>query len=288
MATFGAQSVLARQTSDVPDRASSRAPIVVSRPVLQAAMAAELAKDYNAATTTNSARFFADVVLDLAADAQAADPHGPPLLLRHADWFDAFLDAAGIEASRVPLHVKLAYEYQQDVMIDYDIDRVIKSVDGERPRLAVSVQIGWPESLDLPSKYSYEDTLASPKLQITNHRMIRHRLLHFGDVVSYDDVNGMTGRPTTGFLATVFKVIGEGHIDWSRIYIAEDGMQVTRGSAHKGPFSVTETINVRPDGKGDKGLPADTPEWRAIEDRLKEKPDIEYHKWSLPEFDARW
>ena len=189
----------------------------------------------------------------------------------------------------MPLHVKLAHDYRQDVLVDYDIDNIVKSVrDGEWPAFAVSVQIGWPVSPDLPGHYSYEDTLSKPKLQVTNHRLIKHRLVDFGDIVAYDEVNGMTGRPTTGLLAVLFKVIGEGRVDWSRIFIADNGIQVARGGASKGPFRVTETFFVRPDGTGAKGLPENTPMWLAIEERLKQKPRIEYHDWTLPDFDPTW
>ncbi|MCB0717942.1 MAG: hypothetical protein KDD65_05825 [Bacteroidetes bacterium] len=263
--------------------------LVVSREDLRRAMDKEVALDYSAFTTTNSARFFADVVLMLAREAQEKDPHGPPLLFKHEDWYDAFLDAVGIDRSEAPIHVRLAYQYKQDVLIDYDIDAVVKSVkDGPDPLLAVSVQLGWPESLDLGMKYSYEDTLSKPHLQITNHRLIQHRLLDFGDIVSYDEVDGMTGRPTTGIMAAIFKLFGEGRINWSRIFIADNGVQVTRGSASKGPFSVVETVHVLPDGTGDKGLPAETEKWEAIERRLAAKPKVEYKQWRLPDFSADW
>ncbi len=265
---------------------SSQRMIIVSQEDLQAAMAAELVENYDASKTTNAARFFAGVVLDLGEQAQQRDPHGPPLFLGHDDWYRAFVDAGGIADGVIPLHVRLARDFRQDVMIDYDIDGTIKKVkNGERPRLALSVQIGWPESESLGRNYSYEDTLAKPILQITNHRVIRQRILDFGDVISFDEVTGITGRPTTGLLAFFFKVIGEGHIDWSRFYIADNGIQVTRGGAHKGPFSTTETIHVFPDGRGESGIPGKEEMWRSIESRIKDKPKIEYHDYTLPDFE---
>ena len=252
-------------------------------------MAAERALPYDASVTTNAARHFAGVVYRLAQEAQKANPHGPPLLLKHSDWFDAVLDLTGMAADEVPLHVKLAHDYRQDVLIDYDIDNVVKAVDDStRPDLAVSIQVGWPVSPDLPSQFSYKDTLSKPVLQVTNQRLIKHRLVYFEDLIVYDQISGITGRPTTGLLALLFKVIGEGRVDWSRMIIAADGTQVARGGASKGPFSVTETFYVRPDGSGEKGLPAKTPEWIALEDRLKHIPRIEYHDWTLPDFDPTW
>ena len=281
------------QESGQPDGASTDAStpevLVVSQADLQAAMAAERALPYDAAVTTNAARYFAGVLFRLARNAQTADPQGPPLLLRYDYWFDAFLNLSGLKAAEAPLHVKLAYNHRQDVLIDYAVDKVIKSVsDGTWPDLALSVQVGWPVSPDLPSHFSYEDTLAKPKLQVTNHRLIKHRLLYFGNLIVYDQISGMTGRPTTGLLGILFKMIGEGRVNWSRMLIADNGIQVARGKASKGPFSVTETFFVRPDGTGEKGLPAKTPQWLEIEAQLKQMPRIEYHEWTLPDFDPTW
>jgi len=128
-----------------------------------------------------------------------------------------------------------------------------------------------------------------PKLQVTNHCLIRHRLLDFGDIVAYFFVvDGMMGRPTTGLLYVLCKVIGEGRMNCSRIILADNGKQVARGGASKEPFRVTETIFVRPDGTGAKGPPAKTAEWLAIEERLKQQPRIEYHDWALPDCVPAW
>jgi hypothetical protein len=252
-------------------------------------MEAERALPYDASVTTNAARYFAGVVYRLARQGQAADPHGPPLLLRYDDWFEAFLNLSGLEAGEVPLHVRLAYEYRQDVLIGYDIDRVVKSVDGDdRPDLAVCVQLGWPESPDLPSHYSFEDTLSNPKLKVTYQRLIKQRLLYFGDIIVFDRISGVSGRPTTGLLGLLFKLIGEGRADWTRMMVADNDILVGRGRATKGPFSVTDSFIVRPDGTAEKGLPAKAPEWLEIEARLKRMPRIEYHEWSLPDFDPNW
>ena len=279
----------AQATAVAPSEGVALEVRVVSRADLEAAMAAEQALPYNASITTNAARHFAGVVYRLAHDAQAANPHGPVLLIRYDDWFEAILNLTGLPAKEAPLHVRLAYDHRQHVLIDYDMDHVIKSVHGgEEPELALSVQVGWPASSDLPSHYSYEDTLTSPRLQVTNHRLIRQRMLYFDDLIVYDQVQGVTGRPTTGPLSLLFKVIGEGRVRWSRMFIASNGIQVVRGKASKGPISVTETFFIRPDGTGEKGLPARSSAWLAVEARLKRMPGIAYHPWRLPDFDPNW
>lgn len=251
---------------------------------LQEAMNTEAARAYDETATTNSGRFFAAVILTVGRYAQDENPNGPPILLRHEDWYRAFMNAIGRDDDEAPTFAELAFRNMQDVLIDYNIDGVVESVDGEQPSLALNVQLGWPDLDELPDSYSFADTLSDPSLQVTYHRISRHRLLDFGDVVLFDEIDGLSGRPTTGFLAAFFRLIGEGQIDWTRIYVADDRMQVTRGKAHKGPFSLTETVHVLPNGVGSKGLPDDDPKWVAIEERLKSIPRVHYREWSLPDF----
>ncbi|MDX1740990.1 MAG: hypothetical protein R3178_06840 [Rhodothermales bacterium] len=263
--------------------------VVVSRAALEAAMRAEAALPYDGFVTTNAARYFAGVVYRLAREAIGSGSAGIPLLLRHDDWFEAYLSLSGLDAGEAPLHVRLAFDHRQDALIEYGVDRVVKSVrDGVPPDLAVNLQIGWPESSDLPDQYSYEDTLSKPQLKVTNHRLIKYRLVYFGDVTVYDEMSGLSGRPTSGLLSLLFRVIGEGRAHWTRFLIARDGTQLGRGRAKKGPFAVTETFHVQPDGTANKGLPDESPEWMAAERRLKNIPDIEYHEWTLPDFDVAW
>ena len=60
---------------------------------------------------------------------------------------------------------------------EYGNDRVIRRVlQGEAPSLALSVSIGWSEGRGAAKSYSYEDTLSTPKLKVTNKRLIRYRL----------------------------------------------------------------------------------------------------------------
>jgi hypothetical protein len=94
---------------------------------------------------------------------------------------------------------------------------------------------------------------ALPRLKVTYKRLIREKMLYFGDLFVYDQVSGVGGRPTTGLVSLLFKVIGEGHVDWSRTIVADNGVQVALGKAGKGPFSLTETFFVRPDGSGGEG-----------------------------------
>jgi len=110
-----------------------------------------------------------------------------------------------------PAFIRLGHEYEQDIYLEYGNDRVIRRVlQCEAPTLALSVSIGWREERGAPKSYSYEDTLSTPKLKVTNKRLIRYRLLEFGDMVVFDEITGLYGRPTSGVLGLLFQLIGEG------------------------------------------------------------------------------
>ncbi|MFV1981469.1 MAG: hypothetical protein ACC655_09980 [Rhodothermia bacterium] len=258
--------------------------VVVERADLRAAMADELPKGYDPTATTNGGRFFAEVVLRLAREAHSRNPDGPPLLIRYQDWFESFLDINGLTHQTAPVGSRLAYEHRQDVLIDYRGRTIVKgSKSGVYPQFAVNVQVSWPRSAQLPDRYSIEDTTSTPKLRVTNQRVIRFRLLDFDDMIVYDEVEGITGRPVSGVLGALFAIIGDGRFVWTRFSIAEDGTQVIYAKAKKGFFSITEIVTVQPNGVARKGLPNDSPEMTALGKRLKEDIELEYGDWAMPD-----
>ena len=232
---------------------------------------------YDPTATTNVARFQAQVVLLLAREAHSVDPQGPPLLIKHDNWFQAFLQMNNLSRETAPTFARLAVEYEQDLWVDYNSEHVIKEIkEGGRPHFAVNVTSAWPKTNGLPSKYSFEDTLSKPKLKVTNKNLITYRLLDFGDMIVYDQIKGLTGRPTSGVLAVLFKFIGEGRVVQSRMAITEDGLQICRVHAKKSLFGVKTTVTVQPDGETEKGLPEGRPDLIALEERLKEPIKIIY------------
>ena len=234
-------------------------------------MAEEMLEDYDPTATTNAGRFFAHVLFSLAKEAYDRDSDGPPLLIRHQDWFSAFLEVNGLTQQTAPIGSRLAFEYRQDVMVDYRGHSIVKSSgNGVYPLFALNVQISWPKSADLPDHFSFEDTTSTPRLRMTSQRVIRFRLLEFDNMIAFDEIEGITGRPVTGVLGALFRVIGDGRIVWSRTSVTEDGTQVTHAKAKKGFFSITEIITVHSDGVVEKGLPDNSPEMTALGDRLKQ------------------
>ena len=231
---------------------------------------------YDLLATANGGRLQAEVLLDLARVAQEKRPDGPPLLIGHDEWFRALTQVAGVPAERAPIYTRLAWQNKQDVVVEYRPSRVIREVvKGPAPRLAVDVTISWPAAPGAPSEYSYEDTQSTPHLKVTDKRVITYHLLDYGDMVVLDQIEGLTGRPTSGALGVLFSVLGEGRIVEYRMVVMPDGLQVSRGRARKAFFEVATTLTVRPDGRTEKGVPAE-PRFRDIETRLAAPLEIRY------------
>jgi hypothetical protein len=233
-------------------------------------------RGYNVLATTNGARLQAEVLLQLARSARQKRPDGPPLLIRHDDWFRALLQVTGITAERAPIYARLGWLNHQDIVVEYRAARVIREVvQGPAPRMALGVTISWPDTPGAPSEYSYEDTSSTPHVKVTNKRVITYRLLDFGDMLVFDRMEGFTGRPTSGALGVLFQVIGEGRIVEYRMAITPDGGQLSRGRVRKAFFEVATTLTVHPDGRAEKGVAPD-PRLRALEQRLGAPLEIRY------------
>jgi hypothetical protein len=257
--------------------------LVVDPSDLRAAMQMEAVKDYDPSATTNRPRFFTNVVLQLARWAQARDPQGPFLKIPYLTWYWTYLDVFELKQKDAPPNLRRVYRYKQDALIDYNPDTVIKSAGERLPDLALSVQVFWPKTAGGLDRYSFEDTTATPRLKVTNHRLLQYRLLDFGDMVVVDDMEGLTGRPTTGVLAALFRIIGEGRVVWSRMAVADNGILVVRARAKKGIFTKTETVRVYPDGTAMRGIPDELEELRELEDSLKQDLEIDYQEWRIPD-----
>ena len=232
---------------------------------------------YTPTATTNGPRFNAEVLLHLlraSAQRDAADLH---LFVGYVEWYSAYLERTGLTADKAPLYVRLSYDYHQDMEVDARPGRVIERVmAGPAPRLAANVKIGWPAVKGGKDRYSYDDTLAIPDLRVTNERVIAYRLLDYGDVVVYDEIEGLRGRPTEGFLGILFDLIGEGSVRWSRMALSADGLQVSRARATKGLFGVESTVTVFPDGRVQKDLLPERPDLAVLERRLLEARKLRY------------
>lgn len=242
--------------------------------------AAVLYGDYNLLATTNWTRFQSALYLQLVRNAMEREPLGGVLMIPSADLFWEFVSVAEVEdPAEAPAHLLWRLHLDQRTYLEYKPDSIVRSVKkGSQPTLAVNVYINWPDRPDGTEKYSFIDTLSVPELRVSNHQEITFRILDFGDMVVYDKVAGASGRPLSGVLGALFKVIGEGDVKWARAGISQDGIQVVRAQAKKF-FTKTATVTILPDGVAEKGTPDDRPDLAVIAAMLEEDLDLEYYPY---------
>jgi hypothetical protein len=238
---------------------------------------------YSLLATTNSLRFQAAVFQRLIEHALERRPDGGTLFIPHDILWWEFLTAAGLgpeEGDRAPIGRRLAYEYHQSIEVTYGPPNgIIKRIkDGPAPLIAANVRLEWPDRPDGRRTFSFEDTLSVPKIKATNHQLITFRFLVFNDMKALDDIEGISGRPLTGVLGTIFKIIGEGNAVFARFSISTDGKQVLRTKAKK-LISKTVTATINPDGRGEGGVPDGRADMIALETHLKEPLEFEYYSY---------
>ncbi len=240
-------------------------------------VAMRLSQGFDPTATANGARLQAEVLLRLVRAAHARDPHGPPLFISHETWFDALLERTSVPRERAPLYARLAHENGQDTEVDYRDGIVLQAVlEGPQPQLAANVSIFWPARPGAAEQFQYEDTLSSPRLKVTMKRVITYRLVDYGDMLLYGEIEGLRGRPTSGVLGALFNLIGEVPIVENRMALSSDGLQVSRGRGKKGLIDLTTTVTLYPEGRAEKGLPDNRPDLVVLEQRLKRKLKVSY------------
>lgn len=252
---------------------------VVSRAEIIEAM--QQCDNYDPTATTNGARFQGEMILYLAQKARARDPQGLPLFIGYENWFQAFMEVTARTENAMPQYAQLSYQYKQNMEVDYRADRVIRKIkEAPTPELAVNVRIWWKDQPGKPDRYSYQDTLSTPNLKVTNRRVMSYRLLDFGNWVAYDEIKGLTGRPTSGILGLLFRIIGEGRVIQTRMAVSKDDLQVYRATSRKGFLKKRTTVTVYPDGKMEKDVPPGRPDLIELEKRITQPLEIDYAKLS--------
>ncbi len=232
---------------------------------------------YSLAATTNGPRLQTDVFFFLARRALAAQPQGERLFIRHEDWYEVFLDVAKLRPEQASIVTRLINENGQDIEIDCRPQAVVRRVrQGPPVRLALNVKFWWELSANPADHFSYLDQASTPVLKVTNSRVITYRMVDFGEQVLFDDIRGLTGRPTTGFLGLLFKVIGEGRVVQSQMAWAGDGVQVSRVVAQKF-FTRTVGAVTYPDGRTEADIPAGRADLGDLKARLERPLQIDYY-----------
>jgi hypothetical protein len=255
-------------------------PRKLERSEILAAM--RLQNGYSITATTNGPRFKASVMLQLSRWARDREPNGSLLLIDYEDMFQAYLETTQLTEETAPVFIRLPHQHRQSFLIDSRKDRVVKTViKGPTPDLALNIKEFWPNTPDLPKKYSYVDPLSTPSLAMTTERVVTYRLLEMGDMIILDEIRGLSGRPTSGVLGLVLRVLGEADASRSRSILLSSGVVVTRAEVKKG-FRVARNVTMYPDGRTEDGLPADVPDIANIKNRLEQPIEIDYVPLRFP------
>jgi len=248
--------------------------VPVSRVAIAAAMREE--RGYERREPTNQSRLQTRVLLRLGRAARAAHPEGAVLFIDYDDWFRAYLDALGLREDEAPLSVRLTHEHQYDIVVDGRADVVVARGPVGAP-IAQALNVLWRSRNG--TGYGYRDSLSNPEFEVRFERAVSYRLLEFEGMVVQDEFSGISGRPATGALSVLFRLLGQARPVWSRSAVAADGWQVVRGKGRKGPFSKTATVTVEPAGTADAGVPPDRPDLADLERRLKQPIEVVYCPW---------
>ena len=232
---------------------------------------------YDATATTSAVRFQVGTLLRLARSIRALDPDQRPLYIRYDTWSRAYLAVNHLAEDEAPLFLRLAQAHQQDIWVDYARERVLqRCTDEAKPDVAMNVKYWWAETPGSADSFTFEDVQSVPRLKVVNMRVITYRVLQFRDMVVCDDIDGLGGRPLSGLLGLMFRIIGEGRVVESRIALTPDGLQIVRAHARKGPAGLWTTATVFPDGRAVKGLPPNRDDLESILSRMKRRLKISY------------
>lgn len=241
--------------------------------------------EYDILASTNAMRFQSAVFRVLLERRLIANPDGGAFFIPHDILWWEFLRVAGLtlaDSSKAPIGRLRAFDYRQSIELVYGpVDDIVRAIpSGEaRPVMAANVRYAWADRADGVRKFTFTDTLSDPKLRATNHQLITMRFLVFEDMMAFEEIKGISGRPLTGVLATIFKVIGDGNAAYARFGISADGQQLLRTKATK-VLSKTVTATIAPDGRATRGIPAGRSDLAELEQRLTQPMELEYHPYS--------
>jgi hypothetical protein len=257
-----------------PARAQAGDATRASQQEIAAAMRAEQAFGYDLRATVNAARLQADVILRLARAAHARDPLGPPFVITSDTYQAAFVDVTGVAPDALPIFIRMASRYGEDLLIEHRRALVIDSVvDGPAPLMVVRVRGGWADAAQ--SRYSFEDSSSSPTMRVIHERDTRFTIADYGDMVTHEQVRGLRGRATSGVLGALMAALGDATVTRSRFAVADDGTQILRGTVTKWA-SFTRTLTILPDGRTEQGIPDGREDLARIEQRLRQRLTLRY------------
>ncbi len=270
LSLLSVQSVLVAQQTKGPFQ-------TVDQESLARAMEAVLKKDtgseqaYDPTATPNGVRYQIDVIVYLLENGARQDQVPPeetlPLLIGYKEWYQAF-KSVNCQDQDIPEYVERAYEFKQNMVVDYNRNKVIKETYGtDIPYLAANITLFW----DSPEKsFSYKDLESKPPLKIIYERVITYRLLKYknDNLVVCDQIKGLKGKALKGFL----RIFGKAHMMQYRTLAVKDGPLYVLVEVRKFRwlFGPKTDLTITPDGETLEGVP------EKEKQRLRRKIKIQY------------
>jgi hypothetical protein len=95
-------------------------------------------------------------------------------------------------------------------------------------------------------------------------------------MIMYDEINGITGRATSGLLGLLFAVMGDGNAVQSRMTVSEDEILVVQATAQKGFIKKNQTVIVYPDGTGENQIPRGRSDLQNLANKIELPLEISY------------
>lgn len=231
---------------------------------------------YSLTSTTTSMLFGTEALLKIVRERRRTVPGSTQLLLRHDDWFAAHRATAGVPYAEMSASARAGFEHHQDVLVDYGPQVLKEVVEGPAPVTALDVTIFWPDTGSAPGEFRYRDTLSVPEMDVFNQRVIRFKILEYGDMLVFDEVSGISVRPI-GFMSALFKVLGKPDLKETRLAVSADHWQVVRGQVKVFPgFSKTGTASIEPDGRGHEGIPSGRVDLGTLRERITRPVELRY------------
>ena len=230
---------------------------------------------YSLTSTTTSMLFGSQALLALVRQHQREAPAATQLTIDQNDWFAAHLEVAGVPPAGMSESARAAYQYRQNVLVDYGPDVVEEVEAGPRPRTGLDVTI-FSADPDAPDEFGYKDTLSVPKMDVFNRRVTRFKMLEYDRMLVFDQVSGISVRPK-GFLSAVFAVLGKPDLKQTRLAVSRDYWQVVRGRVGVLlGLSKTGTAVIEPGGRGHERLPRDRPDLAMLARHLAQPIEVRY------------
>ena len=264
------QSVLVAQQTKGPFQ-------TVGQESLERAMEIVLKKDagqepaYDPTATPNGVRYQIDVIAYLLENEVRQDHELPeeilPLLIGYKEWYQAF-KRVHCQDRDVPEYVERANEFEQNLVVDYNRDKVIGNTsDVDNLDIAANITLFWDSTKE---SVSYKDMDSKPPLKIIYDRIITYRLIKYRDdnLVVCDQVKGLRGKALKGFL----RIFGKAHMIQYRTLPVKDGPQYVLVEVRKFRwlFGPKTDLTITPDGETLEGVP------EKVKQRLHRKIKIQY------------